>query len=322
MQASSFHAPQQAYSKPRTLVARAMAAAILVPLSRTIEILGMWPKLMAKLPHPGGFGDYQPTAADVIVCSYFKSGTTWALQMAIQIAHRGQAEFDNLHYAVAWPDAPGNVGSRIIALDDLSPVQMSPTGLRIIKSHLPADKVPFAKAAKYVALVRDPKDVCVSGHHFMKALVGRPFPSLLTWIEMFLSPAFNQGNWARHLASYWSIRERPNLIFLTYEDTKADPAGTVDKIAKLMGVVLSPEEKAAVVERSTMAWMKAHRSKFDPGRVLPWSSDEVTLVRKGQVGGSETELTAEQRVRIDRHFLRELEELDCDFPYERLYAVT
>jgi hypothetical protein len=47
-----------------------------------------------------------PTASDVIVATYAKRGTNWALQIAPQIAYYGEAEYDFIHDLVAWPDAP------------------------------------------------------------------------------------------------------------------------------------------------------------------------------------------------------------------------
>ena len=49
-------------------------------LSRALtRFLGRFPK------------DYVPTEHDVFVCSYFKSGTNWTMQIATQIAYRGRA---------------------------------------------------------------------------------------------------------------------------------------------------------------------------------------------------------------------------------------
>ena len=56
-------------------------------------------KVLTRFPQ-----DYVPTANDVLICSYFKSGTNWTMQIAVQIAHRGRAEFEHIHDLVAWPD--------------------------------------------------------------------------------------------------------------------------------------------------------------------------------------------------------------------------
>jgi hypothetical protein len=57
--------------------------------------------------------------------------------------------------------------------------------------------------------------------------------------------------WAHHLASYWGLRDRTNVLFLTYEETKRDTRATVAKVAKFMGVDLSDVEFASVERAET-----------------------------------------------------------------------
>ena len=63
------------------------------------------------------------------------------------------------------------------------------------------------------------------------------------------------------------------MLFLTYESMRADLPAAVDKIAAFMGVALTPDERAAVIERSTFAYMKKIGHKFErralPGRRRP-----------------------------------------------------
>ncbi len=61
------------------------------------------------------------------------------MQISQQIAHYGAAEFNHIHELVPWPDGPsGPVGD----LNDPRFAEESPTGLRVIKTHLPAEHVP------------------------------------------------------------------------------------------------------------------------------------------------------------------------------------
>ena len=108
----------------------------------------------------GNFGDYQPTAHDVFACVYFKSGTNWLMQILVQVIHHGAAEFEHVHDIVPWPDSPDP--RYAVPLSDDTAWKNSPTGLRVIKTHLDFTRVPFSPEARYVCVVRDPKDVCVS----------------------------------------------------------------------------------------------------------------------------------------------------------------
>ena len=294
------------------------------PIVKVLEALGQWPKLMGRRPiaAAAAFGDYRPSAHDVIVCSYFKAGTTWTLQMATQVAFRGQAEFDNLHHVVPWPDVPAPaIGRLMIPLADPSPAARSPTGLRVIKTHLTKAQLPFVSEARYIAVTRDPKDCCVSGYHFLKSLaLGPLMPSVTHWVDFAVSPHF-PDSWSEHISGFWAARHEPNVLFLTYEEMKKDHAGAVRKIAQFMGVELTPAELASVVEQSSFAVMKAAGGKFEPGRVVPWGRERA-MMRRGVSGGSNELLTPEQQQRIDEHCRRELVRLGCDFPYDAVFGVN
>lgn len=104
----------------------------LVPGLRLADRLGLYRLLfrpmgrMASRIFAGGFGDYRPAAGDVVVCSYFKSGTNWSLQIVTQIANRGAVEFEHIHDLVPWPEAPGPFP--VIDIRDPAPGRASPTG--------------------------------------------------------------------------------------------------------------------------------------------------------------------------------------------------
>jgi Sulfotransferase domain len=295
---------------------------IALPLVKCLEAFGRWPNVRRRRAASNGanFGDYRPSAGDVIVAAYFKSGTTWLLQMTTQIAFRGQAEFANIHHVVPWPDVPVPPLARLmIPLADPSPLAYSPTGRRVIKTHLRCDEIPFVAQARYIAGVRDPKDVVVSGYHFFKSLILGPLmPSVAHWVDYMMSPNF-QGSWAEHLASYWAVRHEPNVLFLTYEEMRKDHAGAVAKLADFMGVALTGHELESVIHQSSFATMKEAGLKFDPGQVLPWTRDR-SMVRSGKSGGSSELLTPAQQRQIDDYCRADLKRLGCDFPYDEVYG--
>ena len=84
----------------------------------------------------GEFRGYEPDEHDVFVATFAKSGTNWAMQIAHQIAHHGQAEYAHIHDVIPWPEAPM---PDIVKLSDPQPRRAAPTGLRVIKTHVAAD---------------------------------------------------------------------------------------------------------------------------------------------------------------------------------------
>lgn len=183
---------------------------VFVPLVRFLEWRGSWPRKMLGKGMKDFFlwlADVQPGAHDIVVSSYFKSGTNWMLQIATQIAWRGNAEFAHIHDLVPWPDLPTRLKTAV-AYQDVDTSEC-PTALRVIKTHFaPGRGVPYNGSARYVCVIRDPKSVFESSYPF--------------------------------------IRNGSMGPFLTYETMKRDLAGTIDKIAAFMGVELTAAEKQAV----------------------------------------------------------------------------
>ena len=321
--------PIPAWARPLILV---LAYGVGVPLVKLLEAFGQWPgvlsglraraeaRMAAKSQEGMGFGDYLPTARDVVACSYFKSGTNWLMQMTTQIAWRGRAEFEHIHDLVPWPDGPGAGTFYSIGLHDETPWRTSPTGLRVIKYHgLPSD-VPYTEEARYVAVVRDPKSVCVSSYHFARATVFGPLmPSPEHWAGYFMKPGFPLHDWAVHLAGWWAMRDRPNVLFLTYEEMVTDHPAAVRRLADFMGVQLTSDELDAVVLRSSFAYMKPISHKFDFMKIIPWARPEGAMVRRGRQGASDELLSPAMQARIDDHFRAELLRLGCDFPYDEAF---
>ena len=275
---------------------------------------GMFDKAIDK-----AFDNYIPTEQDVFVCSYFKSGTNWMMQVAHQIANRGEGEFDDILDVIPWADCPAP--DTTISLADPRPVQLSKTGLRVIKTHARADYVPYNDKARYICVVRDPKDVVVSGHYFFgNMLLGSLMPSIATWVRHSCSKDAVFGHWADFTNSYWPWRERANVLFLRYEDMQDDPQGTITRLAEWMSVDLSAEEIEKVREKSTFSYMKSIDHKFYPGEVTPFAKSGGSMMRSGKKGGSGEVLSLAQQQAIDASCRERLAELNSDFPYERYYV--
>jgi hypothetical protein len=206
-------------------------------------------------------------------------------------------------------------------LSDEAAWKAAPSGLRAIKTHLEFSKVPYSAEAKYICVVRDPKDVCVSGYHFIRASgMGPMTPSVQNFIEWFLSPGFPFSPWAEYLNGYWQIRDRPNVLFMTYEEMKKDLPGAVRKIDALLKIGLSQEELDAVVRQSSFEHMKTIEDKFETGMIVPWAKPRGAMIRRGRHKGSDELLTPEQQKKIDDHCKAELKRLGCDFPYDEAFS--
>lgn len=261
------------------------------------------------------FKGYVPTKNDVVVACLSRSGTHWLLQIVLQIANLGQAEYDYLYDVIAWPDfLPG------VSIKLTDPPPKSPTGLRVIKTHSAAEMVPVNDNAKYVSIIRDPKEVLVSLYHFVPqafAFLGIETGSPEEWVRRFLHHQVPGGWWPQHTASWWALREKPNVHITTFNDLKADPGMEIDRISTFLGVEITAEQRRQVLEKSSFEYMKAISHKFAP--VID-NKDTIHVVRKGRVGTGGELFTHEQLARIDSFCKSELVRLGSDFPYDQLFA--
>ena len=296
---------------------------VFVPMAKVMEKTGFWQRMAngrRRRRNPiRDFSDYRPTPHDVFACAYFKSGTNWLMQIALQVTHRGAAEFEHVHDLVPWPDSPDP--KYAVPIEDERAWKSSPTGLRVIKTHQQFDKIPYSEEAHYICVVRDPKDVCVSSYQFARAEgMGPMTPSVETWVNYFLAPAFAFYPWPQFVDACWRARDRPNVLFLTYEEMKKDLPGAVRKIAALLGVELTGDEMQAVVRKSSFEYMKGIEQKFETGMMVPWAKPRGAMIRRGRHRGSDELLTPEQQQRIDDHCRAELKRLGCDFPYDEAFG--
>jgi len=314
--------PRRDYSLFTRVIARAFLHTVLRPMLWLLRVIGVWPRALTRgsARMHSQFEGFTPTARDVLVCAYFKSGTNWTMQMALQIAWRGRAQFEHIHDLVPWLEIPARVKYTVPLSDSLW--QCCPTQLRVIKTHLPFGKIVYNDAGRYIWVVRDPKDVFVSGYHFIRSIMLGPLmPSVEEWLDLYLSQDAFYGSWAQHLASGWRVREADNVLFLTFEEMKRDRCGAIQRIAALLDVELRDAEVDAVSELASFEHMQANSRCFDTrGLSPPWVDARGKMIRRGRAGGSDELLSPQQQARIDTYWRAQLAELDCDFPYAEHYG--
>lgn len=323
-------APRFAHVDPpfaRRLAYGAWICGLVAPAVWTLERLGgarwalghAFKRRQRALRRLDPFRGYVPGPQDVFVATYPKSGTNWMLQIVHQLAHHGAGAYAHLHDVVPWPETrvlPRVFRDYAVPLEHADAWRDAPERLRAIKTHLNWEFLPPSDVARYVMVVRDPKDVFVSSYHFFRdGVLGPAMPSVRTWYELFLRGRTLAGSWAVNAASCWARRSLPNVLLLSFSSLKRDLPGTVRRVAEFLGVSVSERVLASVVEQASFAHMKRLDEKFRIGRVFPWRAPGAML-RKGAEGGSSELLTIEQQRRMDETFVAELRRLGSSFPYD------
>ena len=125
---------------------------------------------------------------DVFIVTFEKSGTTWMQQIVKLLRNGGQQDGVRLDKSIPWLEVLdsefgrmfGYTPNMVTSSDELSP--------RAFKSHLTYDLVPgglpHTTCGRYIYVMRNPKDVCVSFWYQLQNLgQGVPWEEYMT--EMF-----------------------------------------------------------------------------------------------------------------------------------------
>lgn len=144
------------------------------------------------------------------------------------------------------------------------------------------------------------------------------------WIE----PGPQGSNYWDHLLSWWEARDDPDTLLLTYEHMIAAPEAQVRMLADFVGIDLNGDLLAMVLERSSLAFMLKHKDRFDDALMRAASEERCNLppgsdsakVRKGGVGGHETELPPAIGAAIDEKWAERVFRETGFTSYEQLDA--
>jgi Sulfotransferase domain len=299
------------------------------PIIRTLDRFGRAPRMLArgaarrsqKLKASNPLNHYTSTHHDVFVAAHVKSGTNWMMQIAHQLLFHGDGEYDHIHSVVPWPDIAhmSPLKHYAIPIDDPSVWRASPEQKRVIKTHYDWDWLPYSPEARYIIVIRDPKDVFVSSYHFFVKQGPLAFTkfSVETWLDVFLSTGMGAwSSWPQNTAGYWAERARPNVLIVSFKTMKQDLRGTVKKVAAFLDVHAGDDIIDRVCEKSSFDYMKRIDHKFRAWDMVPWASTAAPMMRKGGTAGSSELLSLQQQQRIDQQSLADLRKLGSDFPYE------
>jgi hypothetical protein len=198
---------------------------------------------------------FKPHSSDVIISPYAKCGTTWLQQIVHGLRTRGSMEFDEINIVIPWIEIAYDVGW------DLDAPQVSAP--RAFKSHVSWYDIP--KGCRYICSFRHYYDAIVSFYRFFEGWMFEPetisLETLIPW-RWPRDKADGEGYWY-HLGSWWEQRYNQDVLLLCYEDMKVDLPGTIQKIARFIGITLDDELLDIVIRQSSREFMLTHEHQFD-----------------------------------------------------------
>lgn len=247
-------------------------------------------------------------ATDVFLLEYPKCGRTWLRTMIGRAAERiGGIRLSD----------PGDLRLAARAVPRLPAIEVSHDDYPQLK---PAAAVATDKSIysghKVLLLVRDPRDVVVS-LHFQRTRRGErdfgPAGEGETLSDLVRAPAGGIASIVAYYNAWAAARAAPRAFELvTYEDLRADTAGTLARVLAFVGYVPTDDDLvAAVVEECRFERMQAAEAAgaFASGRLRPGDAGdpESFKVRRGRVGGHVDYLDPVDAAWIDRYLATELD---------------
>jgi aryl sulfotransferase len=231
---------------------------------------------------------FVPRAGDVLICTSYKSGTTW-MQRIISLLLFGPGPLPaGLFDLSPWLE------QRFSPVEELMEKLDRQQHRRFVKSHLPLDALPYFPQVRYLWVVRDTRDVFMSlwnhySSHTDEAYErfasgdpeGGPLPPCPAdprefwrcWMTRAAFPWENDG-WPYcshhyHAASFWPYRRLPNLLAVHYNDLLADLPGQMRRVARFLGIDVPEENWPALVAAARFDAMKEEAIRQEADRSQP-----------------------------------------------------
>jgi aryl sulfotransferase len=247
---------------------------------------------------------FVPRAGDIVIATTHKTGTTW---MQAIVAHLLFPSGD--FPAPPWQMSPW-LELRTLPLTEVLSTLERQSHRRFIKTHLPADGLPFFPEAKYVFVGRDGRDVFMSlWNHYANytratlarfnetpGRVGDPIPPAPADLHQFWREWCTRGWFAwqtdgwpfwSHLygtQSWWEARDLPNVAFIHHADLTRDLNGSIGRLASFLDIPASNGMRNHVAGAVTFEAMKRRGDDYAPSGGWGWKGGADTFLKSGTNG--------------------------------------
>jgi aryl sulfotransferase len=274
----------------------------------------VWGDFLAQ----GGFAP-----GDIVVADPFKAGTTWTQRILQQILDNGEERPEGLAETSPWLDSSWGDHARML---ERLQEQRARGERRLMKSHLPADSVPFASEARYLFVGRNGKDIGVSFHnylvHFSPEVMatinrihagwsGDPTPLVIPenkqeffdrWLD---TDGYGCCDLFDVVKSWWRWRNEPNVLLVHYAQLIEDLPSQVVRLARFIGIEPKALRMDLILEHCSFGYMRTRADKLAPfgGAHM---TESGAFFQKGPRRDFHTELTPAQIERFDRRALERL----------------
>ena len=246
---------------------------------------------------------------DIVVATPAKCGTTWIQRICALLIFQSTELYEPLDLMSPWVDmltAP---------IDQVATHLEAQAHRRFIKTHTPLDGLPWNPSVTYLTVSRDPRDVALSwdnhranmnivsflsarneavGLEDMAELMAQGIPvppdsleeRFWLWVDdpEPVTGAFSLAATMHHLATFWAVRDEPNVVLLRYEDMKRDLASQMRMLAGRLGIEVPEASWPELVEAATFDRMRERVADIVPETTKDLWHDNDRFFHKGTSG--------------------------------------
>ncbi|CAN7988210.1 unnamed protein product [Ixodes hexagonus] len=202
--------------------------------------------------------EYQPKESDVFLVTYPQCGTLWMQQVLYLIYQNGSSPKD----AIALFQ-----GNPLLELEGSETIEAMPQP-GVITSHLSYDSIPKSSEAKYIVLVRDPRDVCATMFRRLQSFPAYAFSNgiLSDFVDQFCKDDVDYRGYFSHVRSWYDHKDDSNVFWVTYEEMSKNFAEVVTRLVKFLGEEKKITKNKSLVkkiqEKSSVSYMKSKTNKY------------------------------------------------------------
>ncbi len=265
-------------------------------------------------------------ADDIVITTSYKSGTTWTQWLVYNLVFLSEDNPPAFPLCTPWIDE-----RLTTSLADLISLVEQQTHRRFLKSHLPADGLPFDERVKYVVVARDARDVFMSlVNHWSNYTdmiyqvmntdnVGDDFPvwggevrdRWREWISRGWFELESEGYpyWSNlyHTATFWPHRNLPNVLLVHYNDLQADLPGQIERLGEFLDIEVAPDVAQKIAAAAHIDEMRANATRDGDPLAAAFKGGSQAFFFKGTNGRWKDVLSADDIALYDAAKRRVLE---------------
>ena len=182
------------------------------------------------------------------------------------------------------------------------------SGHKLAKSHLPfhfLEKHVAQKNKKFIVGMRNPKDNMVSLYYFylINKSVG-PFKGTFSefFNDLIKHKYLMYGDCFDFNISWWTNRDKGNMLFIHFEDISEDPVRELKKMAEFLEIKPTPEQIQRIVQWTMFGNMKCEKSTNFSSISHVMEYKISPYMRKGIVGDWKNQMSPEESKYCDEQY--------------------